>query len=552
MRQKIIIGAALGNCVHVAGIIHFLQLAEDEGYQTYFLGPAVSVERLFESIEALKPDIVAVSYRLTPDSVRPLIELIIEKNSGLTRKPRWEFGGTKPVADVAAEYHFFEYISNGYDDIGDSIRYLRGMTGLNDQCTYGTDLLARISNSYPYPILRHHFGLPDLEETIRGVKEISEAKVLDVISLGPDQNAQQYFFNQRNMKPEYNGAGGVPVRCADDFRRLKMASKYGNFPLMRCYSGTEDVFQYAQLLLDTIQNAWTAVPLCWYNELDGRGTRPLERAVAEAHELIRWHAVRGIPVEINEPHHWGLRDAHDVIPVVMAYISAYTAKKLGVKHYVAQYMFNNPNTTSFSMDFAKILAMIEMTESLADDDFTIFRETRAGLALFHADEDIAKGQLAASTFMQMAVKPHIVHVVGYCEADHAARAEDVIASCKIVRGVIRHTLNESFSLTKDNTIAARKNELIREAWALIDFINKEYSQYEDPIFEPAVLVDCIEKGYIDAVHIMRGGKFSGNLCTKIVDGKCVAYEKSTGHLLRECERLEGLKQMHMMGKRRIV
>lgn len=552
MRQKVIIGAALGNCVHVAGIMHFLQLAEDEGYRTYFLGPAVSVEKLFENIEALKPDIVAVSYRLTPASVRPLIESIIDKNDRLTQKPRWEFGGTKPVADVADEYHFFEYISNGYDDIGDSIRYLRGMIGRNDCYAYGANLLERISNSYPYPILRHHFGLPDLEKTIEGVREISEAKVLDVISLGPDQNAQQYFFNQDKMKPEYNGAGGVPIRCVDDFYRLKEASRCGNFPLMRCYSGTEDVFQYAELLLESIQNAWTAIPLCWYNELDGRSTRPLEKSVAEAHELIKWHAVRGIPVEVNEPHHWGLRDAHDVIPVVMAYISAYTAKKLGVKHYVAQYMFNNPSTTSFPMDFAKILAMIEMVESLAADDFTVFRETRTGLALLHADEDIAKGQLAASTFMQMAVRPHIVHVVGFCEADHAARAEDVIASCKLVKGCIRHTLNESFSMAQDTSIVTRKNELIQEAWALINFIKKEYSQYEDPVFEPQVLVDCIEKGYIDAVHIMRGAKFRGNLSTKIVNGKCVAYDKNTGRLLSENERLCKLKQKHISREKKVI
>ena len=129
---------------------------------------------------------------------------------------------------------------------------------------------------------------------------------------------------------------------------------------MRCYSGTEDVFQYAEMLVDTIDNAWAAIPLCWYNELDGRGSRPLEISMAEAQKLIKWHADRGIPVEINEPHHWGLRDAHDVIPVAMAYISAYNAKKLGVKYYVSQYMFNNPNGLSISMDLAKILAMVEI------------------------------------------------------------------------------------------------------------------------------------------------------------------------------------------------
>ena len=41
---------------------------------------------------------------------------------------------------------------------------------------------------------RHHFGLPSMEETIEGIKEIAEAKVLDIISLGPDQNAQEVFL----------------------------------------------------------------------------------------------------------------------------------------------------------------------------------------------------------------------------------------------------------------------------------------------------------------------------------------------------------------------
>ena len=41
---------------------------------------------------------------------------------------------------------------------------------------------------------------------------------------------------------------------------------------MRCYSGTNDVFKMANMLLDSINNAWAAVPLCWYNVLDGERT----------------------------------------------------------------------------------------------------------------------------------------------------------------------------------------------------------------------------------------------------------------------------------------
>ena len=48
-------------------------------------------------------------------------------------------------------------------------------------------------------------------------------------------------------------------------------------------------------------------------------------------------------------------------------------------------------------------------------------------------ENVAKGQLAASTVHALQIQPHIIHVVGYCEGDHAAEASDVIESCEIVQ-----------------------------------------------------------------------------------------------------------------------
>lgn len=544
--KKTILGASIGNCVHVAGVIHFLSLASDEGYHTEFLGPATSIEKLFEAIYRIQPTIVAISYRLTPENVRPLLDDINRRRKTLPFNIRWEFGGTKPVADIAKEYGFFEFISDGYDDINDSIRYLRGNTMGDSPQSYGMDLNRRIQANYPYPILRHHYGRPSLEETIEGVKEISQAKVLDVISLGPDQNAQDSFFHPERMKDEFSGAGGVPIRTSQDLLSLKQASQCGNYPLMRCYSGTEDVFQYAEMLVDTIDNAWAAIPLCWYNELDGRGSRPLEVSIAEAQKLIKWHADRGIPVEINEPHHWGLRDAHDVIPVAMAYISAYNAKKLGVKYYVSQYMFNNPNGLSFSMDLAKILAMVEIVESLEDETFHVYRETRAGLALFNANQNVAKGQLAASTFMQMVVRPHIMHVVGFCEADHAAKAQEVIESCNIVKGVIRHTLSDEFSIAKDQAIVERKEELLREAGYLLGFIQREYP-HREALADAEVLCDCIKRGYIDAVHITKNNKYRGTLKTKIIGGKCMACNPDTGEAVTERERLSLLKDAYISG-----
>lgn len=542
--KKRIIGAAIGNCVHVAGVAHFLSLAEVEGYETIFLGPAVGIDSLFEKIAEYKPEMIAISYRLTPSNVVPLLDEVFKRADKMEYNPTWVFGGTKPVADIAKTYERFLFVSDGYDDINDSIRFLRGETGKKGAGNYPQTLPERIKQSYPYPILRHHFGLPSVEDTIQGVREIAESKVLDVISLGTDQNAQQYFFKQDKMKQEYDGAGGVPVRSVEDFKRLKEASKTGNFPLMRCYSGTEDILQYADLLEKTIDNAWTAIPLSWYSELDGRSERTIEETVAEAQQLMRKQAKKGKPLEVNEPHHWGLRDSHDVIPVVSAYLSAYNAKKCGIKEYVAQYMFNNPNGLSFSMDFAKILAMIELAEELQDENFTMYREARAGLPLFCADEAVAKGQLAASTFMQMAVKPHIIHVVGFCEANHAARASEVIESCKIVKGVIRHTLSDQFSMEEDRQIKKRKEELLQEARVLLQFIQEKYSEYKEPYTEPKVLADCVKKGYIDAVHIVKGGKFKGNLTTRFESGMCVAYNKETGKRVSEKERLELLERYY--------
>ena len=70
------------------------------------------------------------------------------------------------------------------------------------------------------------------------------------------------------MDHRLDGAGGVPLRSKDDFIKLYEAAQRGNYPLLRCYSGTSNLIPFAQVLQETIKNAWCAVPLCWYNVLD--------------------------------------------------------------------------------------------------------------------------------------------------------------------------------------------------------------------------------------------------------------------------------------------
>ncbi len=539
MEKKLVMAASIGNCVHVAGAVHFLNLAEDEGYDTLFLGPAVPIPELITQIKLHRPYMVSLGYRLTPENVVPLIRQLKELSRSLPVQPRWVFGGTRPVAELVKQENFFEKIFDGSDDLDDTISFLRNEHTGGEDVIPPDDLIPRIKAKAPYPLLRHHFGLPSFADTEAGIRQIAQSRVLDVISLGPDQNTQQFFFHPENRDPKMDGAGGVPIHTEAEFRRLKAASQTGNYPLMRCYSGTADVLDFAPLLWDTLRNAWCAVPLSWYNELDGRGTRPVEASMTEAQALIRWHAQRKIPVEINEPHHWALRDAHDTIAVVMAYISAYNAKKCGVSDYVSQYMFNVPHSLSFSMDLAKALAQEALVSSLDGDGFTAYREVRAGLPFLSSDLDVAKGQLAASTYLSMALKPHIIHVVGYSEAEHAATPEVVIESCRIVRGVIRSILFGGVDYAQDRRVQERKEELIAEAIYLIEFIRQRYAgSSEDPLADPAILSDCIMRGILDAPHIVKNQKFRGILKTRMQDGKCVAYDPQRQCAITEKERME--------------
>ncbi len=240
--------------------------------------------------------------------------------------------------------------------------------------------------------------------------------MLDVISLGIDQDAQENFYHPERQDPRRRGAGGVPVRSPGDYRALYAASRRGNYPLMRTYSGTDDFIPLAEMYRDTINIAWCAIPLFWFNRMDGRGPWDLEGSIREHQAVMRWYGERGLPVELNEPHHWGMRDASDVTFVVSAYLSAYNARAIGVRDYIAQLMFNSPPGLSDVMDLAKMLACLEMAEGAGAATSGCGARCGSGLLSHPLDPEAARGHLAAPTYLQMALRPHIVHVVGHTEA----------------------------------------------------------------------------------------------------------------------------------------
>ncbi len=539
MNIKTIIGAAIGNCVHVGGLHHFLKLAESEGYKTYSLGPAVSVKRLIKTIKEENPLITALSYRLTPETASELFgELKRELAQAGIENIRMIFGGTPPVAVVARESGIYEHVFDGTEPVESIKEYLRGSKGMHQEESVTDTLVERIAQKYPYPLIRHHFGRPTLKETLEGVVKIAESGVLDVLSIGPDQNAQEHFFHPDEMDHSQDGAGGVPVRKAEDLEAIYQTSRCGNYPLVRCYSGTRDLLKWAEMSVRTINNAWAAIPLCWYSVMDGRSKRSLKDAIKENQEVMHWYASKGIPVEVNESHQWSLRDAHDSLAVTMAFLAAYNAKKMGVRNYVSQYMFNNPPGTSAEMDIAKMLAKNEMIEELSDESFTVFREVRAGLAHFSSCPSFAQGQLAASAVISMALKPHILHVVGFSEGDHAIFPEELIQSCNIAHGVLHNTLYGMPDLTDNKTVTDRKNELKSEARVLLDAIHiSGVKESDDPLSDPGVISQAIKKGILDTPHFQGNPHLCGKIITRLINGAWYAIDPSSGEKLSEQHRI---------------
>src|SRR5512134_1200633 len=538
-KMKTVLAGALGECVHVAGVTNFLRLAEAAGWRTVFLGPAVSIDEVISAAQREDADLVGVSYRLTPETGERLLGEFAEAASELHQHGvRFAFGGTPPVVERVRVIGFFERLFDGSEPAETVLAYLKGQrTEVLSETDFPQPTVERIQWKSPYPILRHHFGLPTLQATIDGIEKIAEARVLDVISLGIDQDAQENFYHPERQDPRQKGAGGVPVRSEDDYRALYAASRRGNFPLLRTYSGTDDFIRLAEMYVETINNAWCAIPLFWFNQMDGRGPWDLEGSIREHQRVMKWYGEHHIPVELNEPHHWGMRDAPDVVFVVSAYLSAYNARAFGVKDYIAQLMFNSPPGLSDAMDLAKMLAVMDLITPLEGEEFKIWKQTRTGLLSHPLDADMARGHLAASIYLQMAIQPHIIHIVGHTEAHHAATADDVIEASKIARRAIENAVRGAPDMTADAAITKRRRQLVKDAGLLLEAISSLAGpEVSDPLTDAETLTRAVACGLLDAPQL-RNNKFGrGNIRTSIIRGANMVVD-AEGKPIKESKRL---------------
>jgi len=538
--SKKIVGASIGNDIHVAGLLNFLNLAKKEGYEIVYLGGAVPIEKLIGAIVEVNPDLVAISYRLGEEPLKNLLDEFIEKLNKIDKKGlKFVFGGTIETGRVAKNYKIFEKVFDGSEEVEDVLNFIKGGGSTVEEKEFPQNLPDRIKFKEPYALIRHHIGLQTMEETIEEVKKLSESKLLDIISIAPDQNCQTYFFEKEKMDEKLSGAGGAPIRSEEDFKKLYEASRRGNFPLMRCYSGTRDIVKFSKVLKETLNNAWAAIPIFWYSDLDRRSDRELLSAIKENMEGIKWNGENGVPVEVNDSHQWELRNAHDTLAVFDSYLVAYIAKELGVKHYIQQYMLNTPPNLSPKMDIAKSLARMELVESLEDENFKTYRMIRTGLLSYPSDPYQAMGQLVSSMFYGSYLKPHIIHVVAYTEAIKRATSKEILESIKMVKKAYLLAETGLPDFIQDKDIRNRVDEIKDESLYLIEKIKEIGKDKDDPLIDPETLYNAVKLGVLDAPGLTGFSVAKGEIRCEVINGANYAVDEN-GKILKEKERLKML------------
>lgn len=310
--------------------------------------------------------------------------------------------------------------------------------------TFQDTLIARLNHNFKggfQPLIRAHSGpfSSDMtrEQCLREYhdwcKNLANAGYLDILSIGSSQLSQSNFGENWDGKP--NG-GGVPVNSEKEFHDIWEAAQP---MLVRTYSGTKNVEIMADIYERSINIAWHALSLWWFNKLDGRGPNSLYDNLKEHIAAMKSIARVGKPVETNVPHHFAFRGCDDVTYIVSAFLAAKMAKKCGVKTFILQNMLNTPRSTWGIQDLAKSRAMLSMVKELEDGEFRVILQSRAGLDYFKPSLEEAKIQLASVTAMMDDIdpenkfSPEIIHVVSYCEALFLATPDILNDSIKITR-----------------------------------------------------------------------------------------------------------------------
>jgi uncharacterized protein (TIGR01319 family) len=486
-KRRVMVGA-IGKCVHNLGVEGFADWMEDQGvgYVSVKLGPAVPIREAINKIREARPEVVGVSMRLGDLHVDKLITEFVELATQYGLHPResgirFSFGGLRPAANlvramtgmplepdrfireeeqhydlgaIREEYKhkedyqgFFELVADDFVTMEELERFAKHLAPAHRAkkvkwSDYLVERIRQVRERENRPIIRAHIGIAaeTIEPTIEAIEKLTDAEALEIVSLAPDQTSQEllakFIRDEEDPSKYLAGQGGAPIRTIEDLKRLKAATQRGNYPTTRIYTGTDELVELAHLWEEHLNMAFPAVPIFYYNELDGRGPISIRDGFDEHFRTIEWWAEQGKPLEINDPHQWGLRYASDDMQVVDHVLCAVIALKKGVRNYVMQMMFELPPEISALDDLAKMKAAYELAEPLTrHSEFRIIKQTRSGLPSFPPNLNQAKGHLAFGVYTQLYMEPDILHVVTHSEAHHEASADDIVESCEIVKQV---------------------------------------------------------------------------------------------------------------------
>src|SRR5690606_26334450 len=134
---------------------------------TTFLGIGAKPARIIGALQVVETDYLALSYRLTLEVADKLFAELknVLQEAGLNHE-KIIFGVTPSVTKVAADSGMFSRILTGEEEEGAVVSVLKGET-MDEEARLGGDtLVERMAQKRPYPLIRHHFGLPSLEETV--------------------------------------------------------------------------------------------------------------------------------------------------------------------------------------------------------------------------------------------------------------------------------------------------------------------------------------------------------------------------------------------------
>jgi len=611
--KNLYLALTLGADPHTVGLYKSARIAEMLGIPSMILSPDTDDEEKLRIIKRESPMFLGLSYRLSPDKAVEELQKFLKKmeNAGLHlgQNGRFvSFAGLLPTLELVRKLELDKKyglsLMGSYRDVdqttANTIDFFRIATqrrrteiielihketvperiGLLDEIAKDAlkndeyllepplpvpskeainSLPVRIAES-PMPVIRSHYGVPapDINPTVEGIMKIAQNRAIDELSLGSSDLSQRYYGHPEMFKDRKND-GGVPYKNREDLQRIFAASRNGNFPSVKPYCHVTEIIPFIDECLDIgmLRGAHQAIPLFWFNELDGRGPMSVPESIEEHIKAVKYLAKRNIPVEMNDPNQWSSRMVHDTLFVVSYCLLSSVMYEAGVTNMIVQCQFNKPATTGDYADLAKMMTAQYFIEQLRpyNNHARVFYECRSGIEHFSTDQELAKFQLARSTMLQMLINPSILHLVSYCEADHVATAEDVIESSKILRRAVRLFRENEVDIRKSvkwDVVQKRSDFLKEEVRTVLDeliALSGHYNitnlrEYHHYLGKARTLQDAIKYGIMAAPGITQKKYAHPELLTKTGEyGVMDCYRKwEDASPLREIDRLADIRQ----------